>query len=63
MNIKELGEDLEQQFGKPRNITEEKVCFMLSLIKEEFDGKKVNEDVEPMIFNFIVKVQNSGKGL
>ena len=46
MNIKELGEDLEQQFGKPRNITEENVRFMLSLIKEEFDGKKVNEDVE-----------------
>ncbi len=46
MNIKELGEDLEQQFGKPRNVTEENVRFMLSLIKEEFDGKKVNEDVE-----------------
>ena len=46
MNIKELGEDLEQQFGKPRNITEENVRFMLSLINEEFDGKKVNEDVE-----------------
>ena len=45
MNIKEFGEDLEQQFGKPRNITEENVCFMLSLIKEEFDGEKVNEDV------------------
>ena len=38
MNINELGEDLEQQFGKPRNITEENVRFMLSLIKEEFDG-------------------------
>ena len=25
MNINELGEDLEQQFGKPRNITEENV--------------------------------------
>ena len=36
MNINELGEDLEQQFGKPRNITEENVKFMLSLIKEEF---------------------------
>ena len=36
MNINELGEDLEQQFGKPRNITEENVRFMLSLIKEEF---------------------------
>ena len=46
MNIKELGEDLEQQFGKPRNITEENVRFMLSLVKEELDGKKVNEDVE-----------------
>ena len=46
MNIKELGEDLEQQFGKPRNITEENVCFMLSLVEEEYDGKKVNEDVE-----------------
>lgn len=46
MNIKELGDDLEQQFGKPRNITEENVRFMLSLVKEEFDGKKVNEDVE-----------------
>lgn len=46
MNIKELGDDLEQQFGKPRNITEENVRFMLSLINEEFDGKKVNEDVE-----------------
>ena len=41
MNINELGEDLEQQFGKPRNITEENVRFMLSLIKEEFDGTKV----------------------
>ena len=40
MNINELGEDLEQQFGKPRNITEENVRFMLSLIKEEFDGTK-----------------------
>lgn len=46
MNIKELGEDLEQQFGKPRSITEENIRFMLSLVKEEFDGKKVNEDVE-----------------
>ena len=46
MNINELGEDLEQQFGKPRNITEENVRFMLSLIKEEFDGTKVNENVE-----------------
>ena len=46
MNIKELGDDLEQQFGKPRNITEENVRFMLSLVKEEFYGKKVNEDVE-----------------
>lgn len=46
MNIKELGDDLEQQFGKPRNLTEENVRFMLSLVKEEFDGKKVNEDVE-----------------
>lgn len=42
MNINELGEDLEQQFGKPRNITEENVRFMLSLIKEEFNGTKVN---------------------
>lgn len=46
MNINELGEDIEQQFGKPRNITEENVRFMLSLIKEEFDGTKVNENVE-----------------
>ena len=46
MNINELGEDLEQQFGKPRNITEENVRFMLSLIKEEFDGTKVNENIE-----------------
>ena len=46
MNIKELGDDLEQQFGKPRNITEENVCFMLSLVEEEYDGEKVNEDVE-----------------
>lgn len=46
MNIKELGEDLEQQLGKPRNITEENVRFMLSIVKEEYDGKKVNEDVE-----------------
>ena len=38
MNINELCEDLEQQFGKPRNITEENVRFMLSLIKEELDG-------------------------
>lgn len=40
MNINELGEDLEQQFGKPRNITEENVRFMLSLIKEEFAVQK-----------------------
>lgn len=46
MNVKEIGEDLEQQFGKPRNVTEENVRFLLSLIKEEYDGKKVNEDVE-----------------
>ena len=46
MNINELGEDLEQQFGKPRKITEENVRFMLSLIKEEFDGTKVNENIE-----------------
>jgi hypothetical protein len=46
MNINELGEDIEQQFGKPRNITEENVRFMLSLIKEEFDGTKVNENIE-----------------
>lgn len=46
MNIKELGDDLEQQFGKPRNITEENVRFILSLVEEEYDGEKVNEDVE-----------------
>ena len=46
MNIKELGDDLEQQFGKPRNITEENIRFMLSLVKEEYDGEKVKEDVE-----------------
>ncbi len=46
MNITEIGEDLEQQFGKPRNVTAENVRFMLSLIQEEFDGTKVNEDVE-----------------
>lgn len=46
MNIKELGDDLEQQFGKPRNITEENVRFMLSLVEEEYDGEKVNENVE-----------------
>ena len=46
MTINELGENIEQQFGKPRNITEENVRFMLSLIKEEFDGTKVNENVE-----------------
>ena len=36
MNRNELGEDLEQQFGKPRNITEENVRFVLSLIKVRF---------------------------
>ena len=46
MTINELGENIEQQFGKPRNITEENVRFMFSLIKEEFDGTKVNENVE-----------------
>ena len=46
MTIDELGEDLEQQFGKPRNVTVENIRFMLSLIEEEFDGKTVNEDVE-----------------
>ena len=46
MNINELSEDLEQQFGKPRNVTAENVRFMLSLVEEEFDGKTVNEDVE-----------------
>ena len=49
MNINELGEDLEQRFGKPRNITEENVRFMLSLIKEEFDGTKVNENIEKQV--------------
>ena len=29
MTINELGENIEQQFGKPRNITEENVRFML----------------------------------
>ena len=46
MTINELGENIEQQFGKPRNITEENVRFMLSLIKEEFDGTEVNENIE-----------------
>ena len=46
MTINELGENIEQQFGKPRNITQENVRFMLSLIKEEFDGTKVNENIE-----------------
>lgn len=45
MNISELSEDLEQQFGKPRNITEENVRFMLSLVEEQSDGSEVNEDV------------------
>ena len=51
MNIKELGDDLEQQFGKP--ITEENVRFMLSLVEDEYDGKKVNEDVDkPSLYAF-----------
>ena len=45
MNINEMSEDLEQQFGKPRNVTEENVRFMLSLVQEQDDGKEVNEDV------------------
>ena len=45
MNINELSEDLEQQFGKPRNVTEENVRFMLSLVEEQDDGKEVNGDV------------------
>lgn len=45
MNINEHSEELEQQFGKPRNITEENVRFMLSLVEEQYDGKEVNEDV------------------
>lgn len=45
MNINELSEDLEQQFGKPRNVTEENVRFMLSLVEEQDDGKEVNVDV------------------
>ncbi|WP_302397895.1 hypothetical protein, partial [Leyella stercorea] len=54
MNINELCEDLEQQFGKPRNITEENVRFMLSLIKEEFDGTigSVNRTVSRLCFLF-----------
>ena len=46
MNINEISEDLEQQFGKPRNVSGENVRFMLSLIKEQSDGTTVNEDVE-----------------
>ncbi len=38
MNINELGEDLEQQLGKPRDITEENVRFVLSLIKVRFSS-------------------------
>ena len=45
MNISELSEDLEQQFGKPHNITEENARFMLSLVEEQSDGNEVNEDV------------------
>lgn len=45
MNINEMSEDLEQQFGKPRNVTQENVRFMLSLVQEQDDGKEVNEDV------------------
>ena len=45
MNIEELSEDLEQEFGKPRNVTTENMRFMLSLVQEQFDGKEVNEDV------------------
>lgn len=45
MNINELSEELELQFGKPRNVTEENVRFMLSLVEEQSDGKEVNEDV------------------
>lgn len=39
MNINEMSEDLEQQFGKPRNVTQENVRFMLSLVQEQDDGK------------------------
>lgn len=45
MNIEELSEDLEQQFGKPRNVTEENIQFMLSLVEEQNDGGLVNEDI------------------
>ena len=46
MNINEITEDLEQQFGKPRNVSEENVRFMLSLVKEQSDDTTVNEDVD-----------------
>ena len=45
MDINELSEDLEQTFGKARNVTEENVRFMLSLVEEQSDGQTVDEDV------------------
>ena len=46
MNINEIDEELEQQFGKPRNITEENVLFLMSLIVEQVDGASINKEVE-----------------
>ena len=45
MNIEEISEELEQEFGKPRNVTEENVRFMMSLIAEQANGKEVDENV------------------
>ncbi len=48
MNLNEIDEELEMQFGKPRSIPAENSKYMLSLIEEQADikSKTINTDVE-----------------
>lgn len=45
MTIDEISEDLQSQFGKPHNQTEDNICYVLTLVAEHVEGDHVNEDV------------------
>lgn len=45
MTIDEISEDLQSQFGKPRNQTEDNIRYVLTLVAEHVEGDHVNENV------------------
>lgn len=51
MNITEIGEELEQQFGKPRNVTAENVRFNHRTALRNAIGYTVTADGKVQFYN------------